>query len=242
MTLSLYLSLPANNPATGEPAITGTAQVGQELTADASPILDTNGLTDVDFTYQWLRVDADGTSDEEDISGEIATYTLTDADVGKQGQGEFHRRASGVEIRTIRRRHGDGVDRRGHGNGGSLVLTYGEALDPGSVPVAGDFGVRGRTDGGGSTAVSGNTVTLTLATRSPLARPSPLATRCRAGRLPARRCRSLPATTLTALTSQRGHKQLPVERYRGAGADRQRWTRERYFTYQSGLRVGAGGG
>ena len=45
VTRTLYLSLPANNAATGEPAITGTAQAGQELTADASPIMDTDGLT-----------------------------------------------------------------------------------------------------------------------------------------------------------------------------------------------------
>ena len=41
VTRTVYLSLPANNVATGEPAITGTAQAGQELTADASPIMDT---------------------------------------------------------------------------------------------------------------------------------------------------------------------------------------------------------
>ena len=85
VTRTLYLSLPANNAATGEPAISGTARAGQELTAVTTGIMDTDGLTDVDFTYQWLRVDADGTSNEEDISGEIAaTYTLTDDDVGKK--------------------------------------------------------------------------------------------------------------------------------------------------------------
>ena len=83
-TRTLYLSLPANNPATGEPTITGTAQAGQVLTADASPITDDDGLPSV-FDYQWFRVDADGTSNEEDISGEIAaTYTLATADVGKK--------------------------------------------------------------------------------------------------------------------------------------------------------------
>ena len=83
-TRTLYLSLPANQAATGEPTITGTAQVGQALTADASPITDADGLPST-FTYQWIRVDADGTSNEEDISGEIAaTYTLTTADVGKK--------------------------------------------------------------------------------------------------------------------------------------------------------------
>ena len=75
----------ANTPATGAPTITGTATVGQELTADASPIVDNDGLTDVDFTYQWLRVDADGTSDPVDITDATdATYTLTDDDAGKK--------------------------------------------------------------------------------------------------------------------------------------------------------------
>ena len=84
VTRTVYLSLPTNHAATGEPAITGTAQVGQELTADASPIMDDNGLPSI-FTYQWLRVDADGTSNEEDITGETdATYTLTDDDLGKK--------------------------------------------------------------------------------------------------------------------------------------------------------------
>ena len=92
-----------NNAATGEPAITGTAQVGQELTADASPITDTDGLTGVAFTYQWLRVDADGTSNEEDISGEIAeTYTLTNDDMGKRIKVKvsFTDELSGLEMRT----------------------------------------------------------------------------------------------------------------------------------------------
>ena len=100
---TLRLSLPANNVATGEPAITGTAQAGQELTADASPILDTDGLTGVDFTYQWLRVDADGTSNPVDITdANAATYTLTAADVGKKVkvQVSFTDELSGEEMRT----------------------------------------------------------------------------------------------------------------------------------------------
>ena len=101
-TRTLYLSLPANNPATGTPTITGTAQVGQVLTADASPIMDDDGLPLI-FTYQWLRVDADGTSNEEDITGEIAaTYTLTDDDEGKKIKVKvsFTDELSGVEERT----------------------------------------------------------------------------------------------------------------------------------------------
>ena len=91
-----------NNAATGEPAITGTAQAGQDLTADASPIMDADGLPS-SFTYQWVRVDADGTSNEEAISGEIAvTYTLTNDDVGKRikVQVSFTDELSGEEERT----------------------------------------------------------------------------------------------------------------------------------------------
>ena len=100
---TVYLSLPANNVATGDPTITGTAQAGQELTADASPIMDIDGLTGVDFTYKWFRVDSDGTSNEEAISGEIAaTYTLTNDDVGKRikVQVSFTDELSGLEMRT----------------------------------------------------------------------------------------------------------------------------------------------
>ena len=66
-----------NNPATSAPTISGTAQVGETLTAETSVIADEDGLDDVSFSYQWL---ADGI----DISGATgSTYTLTDADQGK---------------------------------------------------------------------------------------------------------------------------------------------------------------
>ena len=69
-----------NNPATGAPTISGTAQVGETLTAATSGIMDTDGLTNVSYTYQWVRVD--GT--EADISGATSsTYTLVAADEGK---------------------------------------------------------------------------------------------------------------------------------------------------------------
>ena len=69
-TRTVHLNLPQNRAATGAPAITGTAEAG---------------LYDAVYTYQWVRVDADGTSNEEDISGATAaTYTLTDDDLGKK--------------------------------------------------------------------------------------------------------------------------------------------------------------
>ena len=72
---------PANVSATGLPTITGTPQVGETLTADTSGIGDANGLTGVQYAYQWVR--NDGTSDT-DISGATGqTYTLATADAGK---------------------------------------------------------------------------------------------------------------------------------------------------------------
>ena len=101
-TRTVYLSLPANNPATGEPAITGTAQAGQELTAVTTGIMDADGLPS-SFTYQWLRVDADGMSNPADITdATAATYSLTAADAGKRIKVKvsFTDELSGEEERT----------------------------------------------------------------------------------------------------------------------------------------------
>ena len=74
-----------NDPATGAPTISGTATVGQVLTAETTGIADADGLTSPTYTYQWVRVDADGVSNETDITDEnAATYTLVAADAGKK--------------------------------------------------------------------------------------------------------------------------------------------------------------
>ena len=73
-----------NHAATGEPAISGTARARQALTATTGSIADQDGLPSM-FTYQWVRVDADGAANPLDISGaDSATYILTDDDVGKR--------------------------------------------------------------------------------------------------------------------------------------------------------------
>ena len=75
-----------NTSATGAPAITGTAQVGQTLTATVGTIADVDGLpnpflTDGDTSFQWIRVATDNT--ETNIASATAsTYTLVDADLG----------------------------------------------------------------------------------------------------------------------------------------------------------------
>ena len=67
----------ANSPASGAPTISGTAQVGETLTADPSGIGDEDGLDNVSFSYQWM-------ADDADISGATnASYTLTSSDEGK---------------------------------------------------------------------------------------------------------------------------------------------------------------
>ena len=66
-----------NGPATGQPAISGTAVVGETLTADTSGIADEDGMDNVAFSYQWQ-------ADYSYISGATGeTYTLADADEGK---------------------------------------------------------------------------------------------------------------------------------------------------------------
>ena len=66
-----------NSPATGQPTISGPAQVGETLTARASDITDDDGLTETTFSYQWL-------ADNADIGGATGSvYTLLDTDEGQ---------------------------------------------------------------------------------------------------------------------------------------------------------------
>ena len=67
-----------NTAAAGAPAIGGTAQVGEALTASTSGISDADGLDDARFAYQWIRTDTD-------IGGATgSTYTVVDADEGER--------------------------------------------------------------------------------------------------------------------------------------------------------------
>ena len=70
-----------NRPATGAPMISGTAQVGETLTADTSGIADADGLTNVSYSHQWIRSDGSSDTDIQDATG--STYTLVAADEGK---------------------------------------------------------------------------------------------------------------------------------------------------------------
>ena len=68
---------PTNAAAAGAPAISGTAQVGQRLTASVAGISDADGLENASYAYQWIRGDTDiGGATESD-------YTLAAADQGR---------------------------------------------------------------------------------------------------------------------------------------------------------------
>ena len=67
----------ANSPARGAPTISGTAQVGETLTAETTDIEDADGMDNASFSYQWL-------ADDLEIAGAAdSTYALVDADEGK---------------------------------------------------------------------------------------------------------------------------------------------------------------
>ena len=74
--------VPPNRPATGAPIIRGKPEFGETLTADVSNIRDANGLENVIYAYQWIRVAG---NEETQISGAMAaTYEVVTADSGYQ--------------------------------------------------------------------------------------------------------------------------------------------------------------
>ena len=70
----------SNSPATGVPAITGTAQVGETLTVDTAGISDADGLTNPSYRYQWIA--NDGASDTDIAGATSSSYALVAADEG----------------------------------------------------------------------------------------------------------------------------------------------------------------
>ena len=74
--------LPPNSPATGAPTIIGTPKVLETLTADVSNIRDADGLTNVSYTYQWIRLV--GSVETEIIGATGVTYEVTITDVDRQ--------------------------------------------------------------------------------------------------------------------------------------------------------------
>ena len=103
----------SNSPATGQPAISDTALVGETLTADTSGIADEDGLDSVSYSYQWIS--NDGSADSEIGGATGSTYILASDDVGKT-----------IKVRvsfTDNRGPPRGVDQRGHGCGGGSAAS-----------------------------------------------------------------------------------------------------------------------
>ena len=70
----------ASSQGTTLPTVIGPAVVDQTLTVSTSDIADDDGLTNVTYSYQWIRSGSDA---DTDIAGQTAsTYTLVAADVG----------------------------------------------------------------------------------------------------------------------------------------------------------------
>ena len=70
-----------NNAPTGLPTISGTARVGETLTASSAGISDADGLTNATYAWQWIT--NGGTSDTDIAGATAATYMLTAAEEGK---------------------------------------------------------------------------------------------------------------------------------------------------------------
>ncbi len=126
-TLTSYRVLvlpPPNSPATGAPTISGTAQVGETLTAHTSGIADDDGLNNVAYGYQWL-------ADDADIAGATATtYTLTASDEG-----------AAIRVRV------SFTDDAGHAETATSAATYAVAARPNS-PATGKPAISGTANVG----------------------------------------------------------------------------------------------
>ena len=97
---------PANTPPTGAPTISGTAQVGETLTAGITGIADADGLSGETFAYQWVSGDGTADTDIENATGLDLHPRRGRPGQGHKGQSDLHRR---------RRQRGD-PDQRAHGS------------------------------------------------------------------------------------------------------------------------------
>ena len=75
------LSSSGNTVAAGATSISGTARVGETLTADTSGITDANGLVNVAYSYQWIR--SSGGTDRPIRGGVGQTYEIRESDANK---------------------------------------------------------------------------------------------------------------------------------------------------------------
>ena len=152
---TVYLSLPANNDATGKPTITGPGtdpnKVGSTLTAAKGDIADTDGVPTT-LSYQWVRVDG---ADETDIDGATSsTYTLALDDTGLKVKvkASFTDNLNGEETRTS----------DAYPSSATIVGLPAITIAPGQAKATGklDFIHYTLTRAGATTAAQAVTVTL----------------------------------------------------------------------------------
>ena len=77
-----------NSPATGAPTISGTVQVGETLTASTSDIADTDGLTNVSYSYQWIAGTTVVRTRTSQDATDSSTYTVTASRCPQDHQGD----------------------------------------------------------------------------------------------------------------------------------------------------------
>ena len=147
---------PANAPAEGAPAISGTARVGETLTASTSGISDADGLANAEFSYKWIR----GGADIPGATG--ASYTAVEADLGERlkvrveftddaGNEESVTSAAteAVEVAAAAAAEGVGGGRAGARGGGRDAGLRGDAEHPGAGSGDGGLPDHGRQRQGG---------------------------------------------------------------------------------------------
>ena len=102
--------------------------MGETLTADASSVADADGLTNVAYRYQWLRLDG---ASETNIGTGSSSYTLVAEDSGKT-----------IKVRvTFTDDAGNAEDLTSDGNGGGGAHGAGRSEEPESLGAcSGDSG------------------------------------------------------------------------------------------------------
>ena len=159
-----------NSAATGQPTISGTAKVGETLTVSTSGIADSDGTTNASYSYQWLS------SRDREIDGATgSTYMLVDSDAGEtiKVRVTFTDDAGNEETLTSSATTVESpapIVLSATVDGATLTLTFSEGLTETPLPAVSTFKVY-RTfvpninvdTGVDSVAISGSTVTLTLA-------------------------------------------------------------------------------
>ena len=128
---------PANTPAEGRPAISGTARVGEALTASTAGVSDADGLENAEFAYQWRRGGAD-------IPGaDGASYAVVEADEGER-----------LKVRVAFEDDAGNAERRT-----SAATDAVKAAPRANAPAEGAPAIRGKARVGGTLTASTSGVT-----------------------------------------------------------------------------------